>query len=323
MLKKRKSKVKINNKLMSLALATGITTQAIPLANALPSMTQKITAYADNNTETQQPLVFTIQTKDENNKIIASDKITYTPNGDGTYNVTDEQNLLKYNLANFKSSDSNNFNLNDVIDSTKELNWLSQNGQYKLASNTETGKLEDNNTLTFNVIATNNQNNSENNSNTETKQTITYHLNLVNDGKTVKTDTITFIPNDDGSYTVKDEAGLAITTSYTPTKNTDGSLNFNLNNALNSNLSTWINDGTWQLDGNQTIEATGNNINYKVIKAADHQNNTSQTKNIVLNLINTKTGKVVKSDTFTFTPTGKEGEYSVTDTAGLAPAITY
>lgn len=385
MLKKTAKKNAFNNKLMSLALATGITAQAVPFTtNLLPSITQNVLAHADDNQS--ETFSYTLQTKDENGKVVVSDKITFTKNDDGTYKVTDEAGLLKNNTSNVKIDDMMNIQLNNLIDSTKELNWISQNGQYKLADNHESATPDDQGNLTFAVVknTTNkdnggnsdstapttptdnkdhNQSGSDSSNTTPTtptdskqdnqsgsdksdttpakptdsnkdnqsgskenqEQPVVYHLNLVNDGKTVKTDTITFTPKGDGSYTVKDDAGLAITSDYTPSKNEQGVLTFDLNSALNSGLINWINDGTWQLDGAQSVQTSGQDVNYKVVKAdSNHQGDpaTSPT-NVVLNLVNSATNKVVKTDTFTFTPTSEEGHYLVTDTAGLAPAIDY
>lgn len=385
MLKKTAKKNAFNNKLMSLALATGITAQAVPFTtNLLPSITQNVLAHADDTQS--ETFSYTLQTKDENGKVVVSDKITFTKNDDGTYKVTDEAGLLKNNTSNVKIDDMMNIQLNNLIDSTKELNWISQNGQYKLADNHESATPDDQGHLTFAVVknTTNkdnggnsdstapttptddkdhNQSSSDNNNTTPAKptdnnqdnqsgsdksdttpakptdsnkdnqsgskgnqeQSVVYHLNLVNDGKTVKTDTITFTPKGDGSYTVKDDAGLAITSAYTPAKDSQGVLTFDLNSALNSGLINWINDGTWQLDGAQSVQTSGQDVNYKVVKAdSNHQGDpaTSPT-NVVLNLVNSATNKVVKTDTFTFTPTSEEGHYLVTDTAGLAPAIDY
>lgn len=365
MLQKTAKKNAFNNKLMSLALATGITAQAVPFTtNLLPSITQNVLAHADDNQS--ENFSYTLQTKDENGKVVVSDKITFTKNDDGTYKVTDEAGLLKNNTSNVKIDDMMNIQLNNLIDSTKELNWISQNGQYKLADNHESATPDDQGNLTFAVVknTTNkdnggnsdstapttptdnkdhNQSGSDNSSTTPAKPTdnnkgndqssskenqeqpVVYHLNLVNDGKTVKTDTITFTPKGDGSYTVKDDAGLAITSAYTPAKDSQGALTFDLNSALNSGLINWINDGTWQLDGSQSIQTSGQDVNYKVVKAdGNHQGDpaTSST-NVVLNLVDSANNKVVKTDTFTFTPTGEDGHYLVTDTAGLAPAIDY
>lgn len=385
MLKKTAKKNAFNNKLMSLALATGITAQAVPFTtNLLPSITQNVLAHADDNQS--ENFSYTLQTKDENGKVVVSDKITFTKNDDGTYKVTDEAGLLKANTSNVKIDDMMNIQLNNVVDSTKELNWISQNGQYKLADNHESATPDDQGNLTFAVVknTTNkdnggnsdstvpttptdnkdhNQSGSDSSNTTPTtptdskqdnqsgsdksdtipakptdsnkdnqsgskenqEQSVVYHLNLVNDGKTVKTDTITFTPKGDGSYTVKDDAGLAITSAYTPAKDSQGALTFDLNSALNSGLINWINDGTWQLDGAQSVQTSGQDVNYKVVKAdGNHQGDpaTSST-NIVLNLVDSATNKVVKTDTFTFTPTGEDGHYLVTDTAGLAPAIDY
>ena len=365
MLKKTAKKNAFNNKLMSLALATGITAQAVPFTtNLLPSITQNVLAHADDNQS--ETFSYNLQTKDENGKVVASDKITFTKNDDGTYKVTDEAGLLNGNTSNVKIDDMMNIQLNNLVDSTKELNWISQNGQYKLANNHETATPDDQGNLTFAVVknTTNkdnggnsdstapttptdnkdhNQSGSDSSNTTPTtptdtnkgndqsgskenqEQSVVYHLNLVNDGKTVKTDTITFTPKGDGSYTVKDDAGLAITSDYTPSKDNKGVLTFDLNSALNSGLINWINDGTWQLDGAQSIQASGQDVNYKVVKAdSNHQGDpaTSPT-NVVLNLVDSANNKVVKTDTFTFTPTGEEGHYLVTDTAGLAPAVDY
>ena len=364
MLKKTAKKNAFNNKLMSLALATGITAQAVPFTtHLLPSITQNVLAHADDNQS--ENFSYTLQTKDENGKVVVSDKITFTKNDDGTYKVTDEAGLLNGNTSNVKIDDMMNIQLNNLVDSTKELNWISQNGQYKLANNHETATPDDQGNLTFAVVKnTTNKDNGGNSDSTapttptddnkdhnqsgsnnsrpttptdtnkdndrsgskeNQEQSVVYHLNLVNDGKTVKTDTITFTPKGDGSYTVKDDAGLAITSAYTPAKDSQGALTFDLNSALNSGLINWINDGTWQLDGFQSIQTSGQDVNYKVVKAdGNHQGDpaTSST-NVVLNLVNSATNKVVKTDTFTFTPTGEEGHYLVTDTAGLAPAIDY
>lgn len=366
MLKKTAKKNAFNNKLMSLALATGITAQAVPFTtHLLPNITQNVLAHADDNQS--ENFSYTLQTKDENGKVVVSDKITFTKNDDGTYKVTDEAGLLNNNTNNVKIDDMMNIQLNNLIDSTKELNWISQNGQYKLADNHESATPDDQGNLTFAVVKNttnkdnggnsdstapttptddhkdNNQSGDHNSDTTPAKptdtnkgndqsgskenqeQSVVYHLNLVNDGKTVKTDTITFTPKGDGSYTVKDDAGLAITSDYTPSKDAKGVLTFNLNSALNSGLINWINDGTWQLDGSQSIQASGQDVNYKVVKAdGNHQGDpaTSPT-NVVLNLVDSANNKVVKTDTFTFTPTGEDGHYLVTDTAGLAPAVDY
>lgn len=366
MLKKTAKKNAFNNKLMSLALATGITAQAVPFTtNLLPSITQNVLAHADDNQS--ENFSYTLQTKDENGKVVVSDKITFVKNDDGTYKVTDEAGLLKNNTSNVKIDDMMNIQLNNLIDSTKELNWISQNGQYKLADNHESATPDDQGNLTFAVVKNttnkdnggnsdstapttptddhkdhnqsgsdssnttpakptdNNKGNDQSGSKENQEQSVVYHLNLVNDGKTVKTDTITFTPKGDGSYTVKDDAGLAITSAYTPAKDSQGALTFDLNSALNSGLINWINDGTWQLDGSQSIQTSGQDVNYKVVKAdGNHQGDpaTSST-NVVLNLVDSANNKVVKTDTFTFTPTGEDGHYLVTDTAGLAPAIDY
>lgn len=366
MLKKTAKKNAFNNKLMSLALATGITAQAVPFTtHLLPNITQNVLAHADDNQS--ENFSYTLQTKDENGKVVVSDKITFTKNDDGTYKVTDEAGLLKNNTSNVKIDDMMNIQLNNLIDSTKELNWISQNGQYKLADNHESATPDDQGNLTFVVVKNttnkdnggnsdsaapttptddnkdhnqsgsdssnttpakptdNNKGNDQSGSKENQEQSVVYHLNLVNDGKTVKTDTITFTPKGDGSYTVKDDAGLAITSAYTPAKDSQGALTFNLNSALNSGLINWINDGTWQLDGSQSIQASGQDVNYKVVKAdGNHQGDpaTSPT-NVVLNLVDSANNKVVKTDTFTFTPTGEDGHYLVTDTAGLAPAVDY
>ena len=366
MLKKTAKKNAFNNKLMSLALATGITAQAVPFTtNLLPSITQNVLAHADDNQS--ENFSYTLQTKDESGKVVVSDKITFTKNDDGTYKVTDEAGLLNGNTSNVKIDDMMNIQLNNLIDSTKELNWISQNGQYKLADNHESATPDDQGNLTFAVVKNttnkdnggnsdstapttptddnkdhnqsgsdssnttpakptdNNKGNDQSGSKENQEQSVVYHLNLVNDGKTVKTDTITFTPKGDGSYTVKDDAGLAITSAYTPAKDSQGALTFNLNSALNSGLINWINDGTWQLDGSQSVQTSGQDVNYKVVKAdGNHQGDpaTSST-NVVLNLVNSATNKVVKTDTFTFTPTGEDGHYLVTDTAGLAPAVNY
>ena len=366
MLKKTAKKNAFNNKLMSLALATGITAQAVPFTtHLLPNITQNVLAHADDNQS--ENFSYTLQTKDENGKVVVSDKITFTKNDDGTYKVTDEAGLLKNNTSNVKIDDMMNIQLNNLIDSTKELNWISQNGQYKLADNHESATPDDQGNLTFAVVKNttnkdnggnsdstahttptddnkdhnqsgsdssnttpakptdNNKGNDQSGSKENQEQSVVYHLNLVNDGKTVKTDTITFTPKGDGSYTVKDDAGLAITSAYTPAKDSQGALTFNLNSALNSGLINWINDGTWQLDGSQSIQASGQDVNYKVVKAdGNHQGDpaTSPT-NVVLNLVDSANNKVVKTDTFTFTPTGEDGHYLVTDTAGLAPAVDY
>lgn len=386
MLQKTAKKNAFNNKLMSLALATGITAQAVPFTtNLLPSITQNVLAHADDNQS--ENFSYTLQTKDENGKVVVSDKITFTKNDDGHYKVTDEAGLLNGHTSNVKIDDMMNIQLNNLIDSTKELNWISQNGQYKLADNHESATPDDQGNLTFAVVKNttnkdnggnsdstapttptdnkdhnqsgsdssntttttptdnnkgNDQSGSDNSNTTPAKPTdnnkenqsgdkenqeqpVVYHLNLVNDGKTVKTDTITFTPKGDGSYTVKDDAGLAITSAYTPAKDSQGALTFDLNSALNSGLINWINDGTWQLDGAQSIQTSGQDVNYKVVKAdSNHQGDpaTSPT-NVVLNLVDSATNKVVKTDTFTFTPTGEDGHYLVTDTAGLAPAIDY
>lgn len=381
MLKKTAKKNAFNNKLMSLALATGITAQAVPFTtNLLPSITQNVLAHADDNQS--ENFSYTLQTKDESGKVVVSDKITFTKNDDGTYKVTDEAGLLKPNTNNVKIDDMMNIQLNNLIDSTKELNWISQNGQYKLADNHESATPDDQGNLTFAVVKNttnkdnggssdstapttptddkdhnqsgsdssnttpakptddnkgndqsgsssttptkptdNNKGNEQSGSKDNQEQSVVYHLNLVNDGKTVKTDTITFTPKGDGSYTVKDDAGLAITSDYTPAKDAKGVLTFDLNSALNSGLINWINDGTWQLDGSQSIQTSGQDVNYKVVKAdGNHQDDST---NIVLNLVNSANNKVVKTDTFTFTPTGEDGHYLVTDTAGLAPAVNY
>ena len=364
MLKKTAKRNAFNNKLMSLALATGITAQAVPFTtHLLPNITQNVLAHADDNQS--ENFSYTLQTKDENGKVVVSDKITFTKNDDGTYKVTDEAGLLKNNTSNVKIDDMMNIQLNNLIDSTKELNWISQNGQYKLADNHESATPDDQGNLTFAVVKNttnkdnggnsdstapttptddhkdnnqsgssdttpakptdNNKGNDQSGNKENQDQSVVYHLNLVNDGKTVKTDTITFTPKGDGSYTVKDDAGLAITSAYTPAKDSQGALTFNLNSALNSGLINWINDGTWQLDGSQSIQASGQDVNYKVVKAdGNHQGDpaTSPT-NVVLNLVDSANNKVVKTDTFTFTPTGEEGHYLVTDTAGLAPAVDY
>lgn len=362
MLQKTAKKNAFNNKLMSLALATGITAQAVPFTtNLLPSITQNVLAHADDNQS--ENFSYTLQTKDENGKVVVSDKITFTKNDDGTYKVTDEAGLLKNNTSNVKIDDMMNIQLNNLINSTKELNWISQNGQYKLADNHESATPDDQGNLTFAVVKNttnkdnggnsdstapttptdhnqsgsdssnttpakptdNNKGNDQSDSKENQEQPVVYHLNLVNDGKTVKTDTITFTPKGDGSYTVKDDAGLAITSAYTPAKDSQGALTFDLNSALNSGLINWINDGTWQLDGSQSIQTSGQDVNYKVVKAdGNHQGDpaTSST-NVVLNLVDSANNKVVKTDTFTFTPTGEDGHYLVTDTAGLAPAIDY
>lgn len=366
MLQKTAKKNAFNNKLMSLALATGITAQAVPFTtNLLPSITQNVLAHADDNQS--ENFSYTLQTKDENGKVVVSDKITFVKNDDGTYKVTDEAGLLKNNTSNVKIDDMMNIQLNNLIDSTKELNWISQNGQYKLADNHESATPDDQGNLTFAVVKNttnkdnggnsdstapttptddhkdhnqsgsdssnttpakptdNNKGNDQSGSKENQEQSVVYHLNLVNDGKTVKTDTITFTPKGDGSYTVKDDAGLAITSAYTPAKDSQGALTFDLNSALNSGLINWINDGTWQLDGSQSIQTSGQDVNYKVVKAdGNHQGDpaTSST-NVVLNLVDSANNKVVKTDTFTFTPTGEDGHYLVTDTAGLAPAIDY
>ena len=366
MLKKTAKRNAFNNKLMSLALATGITAQAVPFTtNLLPSITQNVLAHADDNQS--ENFSYTLQTKDESGKVVVSDKITFTKNDDGTYKVTDEAGLLNGHTSNVKIDDMMNIQLNNLIDSTKELNWISQNGQYKLADNHESATPDDQGNLTFAVVKNttnkdnggnsdstapttptddnkdhnqsgsdssnttpakptdNNKGNDQSGSKENQEQPVVYHLNLVNDGKTVKTDTITFTPKGDGSYTVKDDAGLAITSAYTPAKDSQGALTFDLNSALNSGLINWINDGTWQLDGAQSIQASGQDINYKVVKAdGNHQGDpaTSPT-NIVLNLVDSATNKVVKTDTFTFTPMGEDGHYLVADTAGLAPAIDY
>lgn len=362
MLKKTAKKNAFNNKLMSLALATGITAQAVPFTtHLLPNITQNVLAHADDNQS--EKFSYTLQTKDENGKVVVSDKITFTKNDDGTYKVTDEAGLLKNNTSNVKIDDMMNIQLNNLIDSTKELNWISQNGQYKLADNHESATPDDQGNLTFAVVKNttnkdnggnsdstapttptdnnqsgsdssnttpakptdNNKGNDQSDSKENQEQSVVYHLNLVNDGKTVKTDTITFTPKGDGSYTVKDDAGLAITSAYTPAKDSQGALTFDLNSALNSGLINWINDGTWQLDGSQSIQTSGQDVNYKVVKAdGNHQGDpaTSST-NVVLNLVDSANNKVVKTDTFTFTPTGEDGHYLVTDTAGLAPAIDY
>lgn len=381
MLKKTAKKNAFNNKLMSLALATGITAQAVPFTtNFLPNITQNVLAHADDNQS--ENFSYTLQTKDESGKVVVSDKITFTKNDDGTYKVTDEAGLLKPNTNNVKIDDMMNIQLNNLIDSTKELNWISQNGQYKLADNHESATPDDQGNLTFAVVKNttnkdnggssdstapttptddkdhnqsgsnssnttpakptddnkgndqsgsssttptkptdNNKGNEQSGSKDNQEQSVVYHLNLVNDGKTVKTDTITFTPKGDGSYTVKDDAGLAITSDYTPAKDAKGVLTFDLNSALNSGLINWINDGTWQLDGAQSVQTSGQDVNYKVVKAdGNHQGDST---NIVLNLVNSATNKVVKTDTFTFTPTGEDGHYLVTDTAGLAPAVNY
>lgn len=362
MLQKTAKKNAFNNKLMSLALATGITAQAVPFTtNLLPSITQNVLAHADDNQS--ENFSYTLQTKDENGKVVVSDKITFTKNDDGHYKVTDEAGLLNGHTSNVKIDDMMNIQLNNLIDSTKELNWISQNGQYKLADNHESATPDDQGNLTFAVVKNttnkdnggnsdstapttptdhnqsgsdssnttpakptdNNKGNDQSDSKENQEQSVVYHLNLVNDGKTVKTDTITFTPKGDGSYTVKDDAGLAITSAYTPAKDSQGALTFDLNSALNSGLINWINDGTWQLDGSQSIQTSGQDVNYKVVKAdGNHQGDpaTSST-NVVLNLVDSANNKVVKTDTFTFTPTGEDGHYLVTDTAGLAPAIDY
>ena len=366
MLQKTAKKNAFNNKLMSLALATGITAQAVPFTtHLLPNITQNVLAHADDNQS--ENFSYTLQTKDENGKVVVSDKITFTKNDDGTYKVTDEAGLLKNNTSNVKIDDMMNIQLNNLIDSTKELNWISQNGQYKLADNHESATPDDQGNLTFAVVKNttnkdnggnsdstapttptddnkdhnqsgsdssnttpakptdNNKDNDQSGSKENQEQSVVYHLNLVNDGKTVKTDTITFTPKGDGSYTVKDDAGLAITSDYTPSKDDKGVLTFDLNNALNSGLINWINDGTWQLDGAQSVQTSGQDVNYKVVKAdSNHQGDpaTSPT-NVVLNLVDSANNKVVKTDTFTFTPMGEDGHYLVTDTAGLAPAVDY
>lgn len=366
MLKKTAKKNAFNNKLMSLALATGITAQAVSFTTQLlPSITQNVLAHADDNQS--ENFSYTLQTKDENGKVVVSDKITFTKNDNGTYKVTDEAGLLKNNTSNVKIDDMMNIQLNNLIDSTKELNWISQNGQYKLADNHESATPDDQGNLTFTVVKNttnkdnggnsdstapttptddnkdhnqsgsdssnttpakptdNNKGNDQSGSKENQEQSVVYRLNLVNDGKTVKTDTITFTPKSDGSYTVKDDAGLAITSAYTPAKDSQGALTFDLNSALNSGLINWINDGTWQLDGAQSVQTSGQDVNYKVVKAdSNHQGDpaTSPT-NVVLNLVDSANNKVVKTDTFTFTPTGEDGHYLVTDTAGLAPAIDY
>ena len=178
MLKKTAKKNAFNSKLMSLALATGITAQAVPFTtHLLPNITQNVLAHADDNQS--ENFSYTLQTKDENGKVVVSDKITFTKNDDGTYKVTDEAGLLKPNTNNVKIDDMMNIQLNNLIDSTKELNWISQNGQYKLADNHESATPDDQGNLTFAVVKnTTNKDNGGNSDSTAptTQQTI---INLV------------------------------------------------------------------------------------------------------------------------------------------------